>query len=272
MKKYLFYILFAFLGFACSEEGNEYLNQGSSLNAAFVKATIDAGVKEETGGSIAIEVARGNLLDKEVDAGITLTIGADAPAAANFHLASPIAHFAAGAGTAIVTLNYDFDGLEFYQTYPLTLSFTDTNDNPLYNGYATCKVNVSRLCAFETDLATGDYDVVSEDWAFEGELNLEADPQDPYKIYVNGYPEAEDLTGNGNRIVLNINPEDFSITGTKVVLAGNLSEWGFPSYTNYYFQVVEGSYSPCDGTYNVIFLIGIDQGTWGNNAFTFTRK
>lgn len=129
-------------------------------------------------------------------------------------------------------------------------------------------------CPFTPTLAVGAYKFESPatDWNVAGEVTLVADPSDPYKIYINGYPEAEGLTGNGNKITLIIDPVTYAISGPKVVLADNLTEWGLPTYTNYTYEVISGNYSTCDGSYNVVLKIYVDQGGWGNNSFTFTRK
>ncbi|MEA4984434.1 hypothetical protein SDC9_38878 [bioreactor metagenome] len=127
-------------------------------------------------------------------------------------------------------------------------------------------------CAFNEALTKGAYSFESADWQVAGDVTLEADPADPFKLYIAGYPQAEGLTGNGNKIQLIIDPVTYEISGPAVVLASNLAEWGLAAYTNYTYQVVGGSYNTCDGSYNVVFKIYVDQGGWGNNSFTFTRK
>jgi hypothetical protein len=127
-------------------------------------------------------------------------------------------------------------------------------------------------CPFVPTLTVGTYAFKSTDWGVAGDVNLVADPANPYKIYINGYPQAEGLTGNGNRIALTIDPITYSVSGSAVVLADNLAEWNQPSYTHYTYEVISGNYNSCDGSYNVVFKIYVDQGGWGNNSFTFTRK
>lgn len=127
-------------------------------------------------------------------------------------------------------------------------------------------------CAFNAALTNGAYSFVSDDWGAEGDVTLEVDPTDPLKIYIAGYQEAEGLTtGNGNKLELNIDPVTYAISGPAVVLAASLAEWGLP-YTGYTYKVVSGSYNTCDGSYNVVFAITVDQGSFGNNEFTFNRK
>ncbi|MDR1654143.1 MAG: hypothetical protein LBS01_10970 [Prevotellaceae bacterium] len=131
-------------------------------------------------------------------------------------------------------------------------------------------ISVSVACALDPALTVGSYKAESADWAFAGAVTLEADADDPNKIYINGYPQAEGLSGNGNRIELNINPNTWAVTGPAVVLADDLSEWGLP-YTNYTYEPKGGSYNSCDGSYTVTFAIYVDQGSFSNNVFVFTR-
>ncbi|MDR0559916.1 MAG: hypothetical protein LBG92_07075 [Prevotellaceae bacterium] len=135
---------------------------------------------------------------------------------------------------------------------------------------AATSFSIPVVCYFDPSMLVGSFDFESEDWGVSGNVTMEADPDDPYKIYINGYPQAEGLTGNGNRIELNINPNSFKIQGPKVVLADDLSEWGFP-YRNYSYEPLSGSYSACDGKYTVTFAINVLEGDFGRNAFVFTK-
>jgi len=127
-------------------------------------------------------------------------------------------------------------------------------------------------CYFDPSMLVGNFDYESEDWGEAGSVTLVADPDDPYKIYINGYPQSEGLTGNGNRIELDINPNNFKVTGPKAVIADDLSEWGIPAYLNYTFEPVAGSYSACDDAYTVTYSITCSAGSFGSFAFTYTRK
>jgi len=126
------------------------------------------------------------------------------------------------------------------------------------------------MCYFDPSMLVGKFDWVSDDWGENGTVNLEADPANPYKIYITDYAQSEGLTGNGNRIVLNVDPDNFSITGPKVIISNDLSEWGL-SYHDYAYEPVSGSYKACDDAYTVIFSITVKEGSFGNNVFIFTR-
>jgi hypothetical protein len=134
---------------------------------------------------------------------------------------------------------------------------------------AALAINVT--CEFEPALSTGAYNFESSDWGASGNVTLEADPADPFRIFITDYPEAEGLSNvTGNRIELIINPNTFNVSGPAVVLSDDLSEWGVP-YTAYTYQPVSGTYNSCNGSYTVVFAITVSAGSYGNNRFTFTR-
>lgn len=128
------------------------------------------------------------------------------------------------------------------------------------------------VCYFAPFMLTGDFYYESADWDEEGSITIEADPDDPMKLYIYGMMESQGLTGNGNPIEINVNPNNFSITGPRCIIATNLGEWGLPQYTNHAYQAVSGTYSACDDMYRISFNISVDQGGWGNNVFIFTRE
>jgi len=145
------------------------------------------------------------------------------------------------------------------------------------NGVTTrSKANfiVSLPCEFDSNLSIGSYNVVSSDWNVNSSVTLIADENDPYTIYIKGLAEADGLEGNGNMMKVQIDPATYKITGDAVVLAANCGGWGssYESYTNYTYKVSSGSFVSCEGTYNIVFDISVDQGDFGDNAFVLTRK
>ena len=137
---------------------------------------------------------------------------------------------------------------------------------------STTKISLQVVCPFEPEMLVGTFDYESEDWEEEGgDLTFEADPKNPYKIYINGYPQSEGLSGNGNRIELNVNPNTLNITGPKTIIANNLAEWGLPNYLNYTFEPIRGKFDACTETYTIIFVISVNLGSWGENEFIFTK-
>jgi hypothetical protein len=171
------------------------------------------------------------------------------------------------AGEVLAALNIpvsDYNLGDVFNLYVLTTK----------NGRTTRSVasfSIPVICYFAPSMLVGAFDFESTDWEVAGSVTMEADPDDPYKIYINGYPEAEGLTtGNGNRIVLNVNPNNFSVKGEKVILADDLSEWGLP-YHNYSYEAIAGTYSACDEAYTITFAITVTEGSFGNNVFVFKR-
>ena len=138
--------------------------------------------------------------------------------------------------------------------------------------YTSATVRIPVVCYFDTDMLVGVFDYESDDWGEAGTITLVADPNDPYTVYLDGYPQSEGLTGNGNRISLTVNPDNFRVTGPATILADDLAEWGIPSYRNYTMEPVAGSYSACTNQYVISFFISCSAGNWGNNEFIFTKR
>ena len=135
--------------------------------------------------------------------------------------------------------------------------------------------NIPVNCYFDLSMLTGTFDYNSDDWGIAGSVTITADPSNPYIVFIkqDGIIQGEGLSnGNGKPIELDINLNNFKVTGPKSVIAPDLSDFGMGGYTNYYYSVVSGSYSACDNGYDITFLIGVDQGDWGNNEFTFTKR
>ena len=133
------------------------------------------------------------------------------------------------------------------------------------------------LCEFEPSMLVGTFNYYSDpdNWDESGTVTITADPDDPYKVYINqdGIMEAEELSnGNGNPIEINIDPKTYDVSGPKTIIAPDLSDWGMAAYTNYYFTPVAGTYSICDNTYTITFDIGADQTSFGDFVIIFTRK
>lgn len=124
-------------------------------------------------------------------------------------------------------------------------------------------------CVYTTAMSTGSFHSVSEDWATEGDITITADPADPYKVYVSGLEELDGLNEDLGPLVMHIDPITFAVTADKTVLA-SLVTWGAP-YHNIAYEGT-GSFSTCDGTYIMSFEISVDEGTWGANAFIFTKN
>jgi len=145
-------------------------------------------------------------------------------------------------------------------------------DDSLVNP-STTDLTITFICPYNYELATGSYHEYSADWAVEGDVTMTVDENDPNTIYIHGIGIVEGLTNHtGNTVELTIDPTTYEVTGGSTLIANDLSDWGL-SYTNYTFTVASGSvFSPCDGTYTIYFTITVDQGSWGDNEFIFTRN
>jgi hypothetical protein len=124
-------------------------------------------------------------------------------------------------------------------------------------------------CVYTTAMSTGSFHSVSEDWATDGDITITADPDDPYTVYVSGLEEIDGLVEDLGPLVMHIDPITFAVTADKTVLA-SLVTWGAP-YHNIAYEGT-GTFSTCDGTYTMSFEISVDEGSWGANAFVFTKN
>ena len=133
------------------------------------------------------------------------------------------------------------------------------------------KVSYDVVCSYDPELTVGDYIVYSDDWGYpEAPVTIEADPSDPFKLFIVGLAEGEGLPGNGNRVEINVSEADFSITGPKTIIADDLSAWGLP-YLEYSYTPVSGVYKTCNGAFEIGFSINVTIGGWGENAYFFRR-
>ncbi|MCU0456929.1 MAG: hypothetical protein MUE74_11555 [Bacteroidales bacterium] len=121
-------------------------------------------------------------------------------------------------------------------------------------------------CVYTTAMSTGSFHSVSADWNSEGDITLTADPDDPYKIYVSGLEEMEGLVEDLGPLVMYIDPVTFAVTAPRKAIASDA--WG---YHNIAYEG-SGTFSTCDGTYTMVFEISVDEGSWGANAFVFTKN
>ncbi len=123
-------------------------------------------------------------------------------------------------------------------------------------------------CQFDESVITPEYLAYSSGWGVEGSVSIETDVNDPLTLHLSGLPELEGGAGNGNKVVLSIDPNTFGISGAKTIVADN-DPYGY-GYTNFYYEPIGGLYNSCDGSFTVKFRIGVDQGSWGTFDFEFS--
>jgi hypothetical protein len=121
-------------------------------------------------------------------------------------------------------------------------------------------------CAYDVNLATGSYHCNGGDWGSDGTITLTADPGDPYKIYVVGLEEIEGLTEDLGPYVIHIDPATYEVDAPKKAIASSAFGYHNIAYEGY------GTYNSCNGSYSLIFTITVDEGSFGDYEFTFTRN
>jgi hypothetical protein len=138
----------------------------------------------------------------------------------------------------------------------------------LSNGLATLSPAVLRVpvaCAYNVDLAIGDYHAVS-DWPSENDVTIEADPADPYTLLVTGLGTIDGIDEDHPPFVLHINPATYDVTAETKTLASDYYGYGEVTYSGY------GIYSSCDGSYTLYIDISIGAyGSQGIYKFDLTR-
>lgn len=133
-------------------------------------------------------------------------------------------------------------------------------------------VKVAVTCEFDPVLSEGSYHFVSDDMGTEGDVTLTADPDNPYLIKINGLFEAEGGATSDRRdeLYLKLNPNNFSVTHDKTLL-GVTDPFG-EGYGNYTFSPSSGIYKSCTGTFEMVFAISVNEGSFGNNKYIFTKN
>lgn len=125
-------------------------------------------------------------------------------------------------------------------------------------------------CGYEPSLAGGVYNAVSAAWAVNGDVTITVDPVDQYKVYVAGLETIDGLVEDKGPLVMHIDPATFAVTVDKTVLA-SLVTWANPPYHNIAYAG-SGTYNTCTGTYDMTYIISVDEGNFGSFKFTLTRK
>ena len=133
--------------------------------------------------------------------------------------------------------------------------------------FSSAAFKVAVVCGYEVENVTGSYTAFSaaDQWDMEGPVTLVADPDDEFTVYINGYATAEGLVETGP-IVLKINPLDYSVVVESSTIADNA--FGYTGYT----YAGSGMLNTCDGKYELMMGISVDQGSFGSFDFEFTKN
>ena len=144
------------------------------------------------------------------------------------------------------------------------LEVTTVQGDKTYRSNAV--INAAAVCAYDPDLVSGSYKAVSADWGADGLITITVDPADEYTVYVAGLPELDGFIGDLGPLKMTVDPLNFQVKAIKTKLASI-----FDAYTNMAYEGF-GLLNTCDGTYEMNFTITVDQGSFGQNAFTFTKQ
>ena len=135
-------------------------------------------------------------------------------------------------------------------------------------GINSADVVINVPCELKPETIPGTYYMASDDWAAYGNVTIEADPNDPFKLFIYGIAAAEGLVDKGNGLPLIIDPVSYKVSSALTILADDLVPWGLP-YVDYRYDPVSVTYNTCDGTFSMLTYIGVSIGGWGNFNFTF---
>jgi len=136
--------------------------------------------------------------------------------------------------------------------------------------FSNAAIIAAVVCGYEPDRVSGSFHAVSDSWGLDGNVTITVDPNDEYIVYVSGLAAIEGLVEDQGPLKMIINELDFSVTAEKTVLASDVIPWDLP-YTNYFYEGF-GKLNTCDGSYEMTFTIGVDQGTFGAFDFVFTKN
>ena len=128
-------------------------------------------------------------------------------------------------------------------------------------------INAAAVCAYDPEMVTGAYQAVSpaSDWNANGPITITVDPDDEYIVYVSGLPELDGFVGDLGPLKMIVNPKNFEVKAAKATLASIFDIYHNMAYEGF------GLLNTCNGTYEMTFTITVDEGSFGTNAFTFTK-
>lgn len=127
-------------------------------------------------------------------------------------------------------------------------------------------ITVRVVCPFDAELAKGDFSSSSaaDDWG-SGDITIEADPENPYKVYVHGLPELEGADGD-SPLEMTIDPLSFVVKAGKSKVATEAFGYDNLSFAG------SGVFNSCTGTFDLLLTVTVDQGSFGSMKFVFTKK
>lgn len=167
------------------------------------------------------------------------------------------------------------DYFTFYTDMTLEDGTLILGNDPTYNQVNSAVLNLpgsslsvkyTIACPLDPLMTVGSYRSVSADWGVDGDITITADPADPNKLYVSGLEEMEGLIEDQGPLVMYLNPLSYVVTAPKKVLASVAWQYHNIAYEG------KGTYNTCTGAFEMKFTITVTEGSFGDNAFTFTRN
>jgi hypothetical protein len=167
------------------------------------------------------------------------------------------------------------DYFRFYVDVTLEDGTVINGSDTLYAAYsadilslpgASLDVVYTVVCPLDPAMTVGSYHVISLDWVAEGDVTITADLEDPNTVYVAGLAAIEGLVEDQGPLVMHLDPLTYEVIADRTVIATDY--WG---YTNGAFGG-SGTYNTCTGGYVMKYEISVDEGSFGEYTFTFTRN
>ncbi len=132
--------------------------------------------------------------------------------------------------------------------------------------FSSAAFNVAVVCGYDASSVTGSYRALSTDWDLDGGVTITADPDDTYTVYVSGLAVADGEVEDLGPLKMVVDPLNFDVTAGPTALASD-----FAGYTNVTYAG-SGKLNTCDGKYDMLFTITVDQGSFGSYNFEFIKN
>jgi len=257
---------------SCTDEGVDFdTNGGKGL--AFTHFSVGELIIKANEAAPTAIISVSSTVKADAARSYTLIVDpeSDAKEGTHFTLSSKTITIPAGEHHGKITLTANLGNIS---KDPINVQFLLADHADIIDWGKTLKTSIQIFCELDESTLVGEFNWINEGWEHSGKLSLEADPDDPYKIYLVGVPfelvgedEDPDFEWNGNKITLNVNKTTHVITGPKVTVAPTLWGYGKPS-----FEVMgDSEFDTCSGEYIVYFRITVDEGSFGTLPFKFNK-
>jgi hypothetical protein len=132
--------------------------------------------------------------------------------------------------------------------------------------FSNAAFNAAVVCGYDPANVTGSYRAFSDSWPADGNVTITVDPEDEFVLFISGLAALDGLNEDKGPLRLEVNELNFDVVAVKTVLAS--SAFG---YTNLAYEG-SGKLNTCDGTFEMLFTITVDQGSFGAYDFVLTKN